>query len=440
MLGRHRNSNDSSTKKRHPRRSAVLWSSMGVLVLSAIAIGYHELHKPLSAVPNVGPPVKPVQIKKTPADIGRTNILLIGTDTRPNQTGGNTDVMILCSIDPQNKRIEMMSVPRDTKINLPDGSVGKINAALSMGGPQATINIVSTLLNEPIDDYALTHFGGLVNVIDTLHGITINVPEPMHYNTGDKKWNMINLKPGVQTLNGVQALGFVRFREDALGDIGRTERQQQFLTALAQKLLRPANVTKLPALVNEFYSTVQTNMSMLQILTLASQANQFKSYKIIHETLPGSFHNPDPNIPGDLSYWIVNPNEAKWSAQQFFNDGVVQSNPIQDPSVTQNWTKPTTPPANQTGNSTGGGSSSNSTTGGPPPSATGPSVPYTVSASSAYIRSGPGTQYAVVASVLQGQIVQVIGASGTWDKIQVNATQTGYIAGWLLNAGAQASG
>lgn len=433
MSGRHRHSEqypNTGDKRRTPRKKTIIWSSLGVLAIAAVGAGYYELHRPLSAVAPTGRTITPVHIKKNSQDVGRTNVLLIGTDTRPGQVGGNTDVLILCSIDPKNQRIEMLSIPRDTKVPLPNGSVGKINSALWLGGPQATANVVATLIHQPIDDYALTHFGGLVDIVNTVHGITVNVPEPMHYNTGDKRYGMINLNPGVQTLNGPQALGFVRFREDALGDIGRTERQQVFLQALATKLLQPANIPQLPTLVREFYRTVQTNMSVLQILKLASDAGQFKTYKIIHETLPGSFHNPNPNIPGDLSYWIVNPNEAKWAAQQFFYNGVVQSNPIQDPSFTQNWTPPTTPSTNPSSNGTGsgntGGSNSGTTSNQYSP------VPYSVNVSSAYVRSGPGTNYRIIASVLQDQTVQVIGTSGKWDEIELNSTQTGYIAGWLV--------
>ncbi|WDL96871.1 LCP family protein [Alicyclobacillus sp. ALC3] len=433
MSGRQHHSElypNTGKKRRNPRKKALIGSSIGILAVAAVSTGYYELHRPLSAVSPTGKAITPVHIKETPQDVGRTNVLLIGTDTRPHQVGGNTDVLILCSIDPKSQRIEMLSIPRDTKVTLPDGTVGKINSALWVGGPQATVNVVSTLIHQPIDSYALTHFGGLVDIVNTIHGITVNVPEPMHYNTGDKQYGMIDLNPGVQTLNGPQALGFVRFREDALGDIGRTERQQVFLQALAAKLLRPSNIPQLPTLVHEFYSTVQTNMSVLQILKLASDAGQFKTYKIIHETLPGSFHNPNPNIPGDLSYWIVNPNEAKWAAQQFFDNGVVQANPVQDPSVTQNWTPPTSPSTNPTSKSTGSGNTGRS---GPGTSPSGSSpVSYSVNVSSAYVRSGPGTNYSVIASVLQGQTVQVIGTSGKWDKIQLNSTQTGYIAGWLV--------
>ena len=156
---------------------------------------------------------------------GRTTVLLLGADMRPGDTMGNADVIMVASIDEQNHRIELMSVPRDTQVAFPDGKYRKINESLNMAGPELTMNLTENLLGMPIDNYALTYFDGLVQIINTVHGIDITVPKRMYYFTGDKKHGFIHLNPGMQTLNGEQALGFVRYRKDALGDIGRTARQ-----------------------------------------------------------------------------------------------------------------------------------------------------------------------------------------------------------------------
>lgn len=316
------------------------------VMVSCLTLGaavYYALTRPLThteAAQYKGKMLPPVETT-APKD-KRTNILLIGTDTRAGEPGGNTDVLILCSIDRKNKRIELLSIPRDTKVMFPDGTYSKINEGFMLGGPALTESLVNDLIHQPIDHYALTHFGGLVDIIDTIGGITMKVDKRMHYNTGDKQYAVINLRPGVQTLTGEQALGYVRFRHDTLGDISRTERQQKFLTALANQLLQPTNVTKLPMLVREFWGTIDTDMSMFDVLGLAEKAKQYKGYQIIHETLPGSFHDPDKNTPNDSSYWIVNPQEARYIAEQFFDKGVVVRSPIQDPSVTKNWTPPVT--------------------------------------------------------------------------------------------------
>ena len=348
LAGRH--ARKPSLEKPKSTRRRALWISLLSILGALIFLGggaYYWLTRPLThqvKYPDVRLPKTSAATPAKPEDKTRETVLLIGTDSRPGEPGGNTDVLILTSIDPKNERIEMLSIPRDTKVMYPDGTYAKVNQALMLGGPNLTKSLMTELTGQPIDNYALTHFGGLVDIINTIGGITINVPERMYYNTGDKQYNIINLHKGVQTLNGVQALGFVRFRHDALGDIGRTERQQQFLKALSEKLLQPDNIPKLPTLIREFWGTMDTDMSLLDVLKLGARADTYRGYQIIHETLPGSFHNPDPSVKNDESYWIVNPHEAKYAATQLFEHGLVQRNPIQDPTVTKHWTPPTSTP------------------------------------------------------------------------------------------------
>lgn len=325
-----------------PRRSKVRFvgASAAVILFVACGFAYHELTHPLTHGQLTRPVSRNFSQPRIPSDPSRTTILLMGTDTRPGDTGGNSDVMVLCSIDRDNQRIELLSIPRDTKVQFPDGHYAKINQAMQIGGPPLVESLVEKLVDEPIDNYALTHFGGLVNIINTIGGVTVNVPERMYYNTGDSQYNIINLRKGTQTLTGQQALGFVRFRHDALGDIGRTERQQEFLTALGHQMLKPASIPRLPAIARECWSTVDTDMNLLEVMSLCARATKYENYTIIHETLPGSFHDPNPQVPGDQSYWIVNPDQAKYVAKNLFVRGNVQENPIQDPSLTEHWTTP----------------------------------------------------------------------------------------------------
>lgn len=444
------------------RRRRVLLGSMGVGVLVVAGIAYAIVRHTGDA--NFHPHIVPLP----PSEQNRFTTLLIGTDTRPGETGGNTDVLMVASIDYQHHRIELLSIPRDTKVMFPDGTYGKINEAYSLGGVSLTDNLIIGLTGMRIPNYALTHFGGMVDIINTIGGISLNVPERMNYNTGDKQYGIINLYPGYQQLNGEQALGFVRFREDALGDIGRTVRQQEFLKALAQGLFQPSNLPKLPKLVSEFWNTLDTNMNIGNVFAIATGANQLKSFKVISETLPGAFHNP--SFPGDVSYWIVNPLMAKWAAQQFFYKGIIQPNIFYSEQQVNNWTPPlpgesptsgqTTPSPSTGGESSTSGSSGQSSTssnGSPsskpstnsssPPTGTSSSsgstgtpqttavapVPMVVSGSSANIRSGPGTTYSIIGSLIQGANVTVIGKSGDWDQVAMANGGSGYIADFLLS-------
>lgn len=423
MTGRHARKRKRITPQPQRRRRMGLLVSSVFGSLAVLAGGaYYILMTPLDRFKGAAAQThsKPIRtFHQTPSKAAdRINVLLIGTDSRPGDSSGNTDVLILASLDNLHKRIELMSIPRDSKVTFPNGNQGKINQSLSLGGPQLTIQLVESLLHQPVDYYALTRFNGLVNMIDTIGGLQINVKERMYYNTGDKQWNLIDLRPGLQTLNGAQALGFVRFRHDALGDIGRTGRQQEFVTALSERLLQPGNVTKLPTLIHELWSTMDTNMSALEVGDLAATAKKYSGYPIIHETLPGSFHNPNPAIVNDPSYWDVNPQQAAYVAQQFFDQGVVQSNPVQDPSTTANWQPPT---ANQ---GEGSKDTSHATT----------SAPWSgnafmkVKEERALVRTGPDETYPVIKTVQYGDTVKVVGQEGQWYRLQFPDGTIGYIA------------
>lgn len=329
------------------RRRLYRLIAVSALFVGSAAAVYHRLRQPIADVRGAN---RTHSVWTGKHQVDRTNILLIGTDKRPDDPSGHTDVLVLCSIDDKHKRIEFMSIPRDTKVQYPNGHTAKINESLNIGGPVLAVQLVSKLLNQPIDHYAITHFDGLVDIINTIGGIELNVDENMDYNTGDKQYNRIHLHKGKQLLNGSDALGYVRFRHDALGDIGRTKRQQQFLAATAEQLLQPANIVRLPTLVHQFWGTIDSDLSVMDVVAIATHAEAIRTYQAIHETLPGSFHDPDPAILDDASYWIVNPLQAQYAAEQFFEKGLVQTNPVQDPVTTEHWQRPTSSAAKTTKN------------------------------------------------------------------------------------------
>lgn len=315
-----------ASPKRKRRQRIILWSSIGLAVIILGGVAYAMLSR--TGDKNWHDP-KPVTVP--PTEPSRFTALLIGTDTRPGEHGGNTDVLMVLSIDYKAKRIGLLSVPRDTLVQLPNGSTGKINSLYDIGGVPLLDQTVENLIGMDIPNYAITHFGGLVNIIDTVGGVWIDVPERMNYNTGDKVYGIIDLYPGYQKLSGQQALGFARFREDALGDIGRTVRQQLFLKAFEKALLQPSNIPVLPQLVSEFSNTVETNLSKAQELNFATNAKSLKGFTVINMTLPGAY---------DAANWYVNPNQAKWVTHQFFYQGIKPANMIQTMTQVQQWTPP----------------------------------------------------------------------------------------------------
>lgn len=231
----------------------------------------------------------------------RTNILVLGVDARPGETRSRSDTMILVSIDPKLDKAAIISIPRDTKVEIAGSGTQKICAANVIGGPQFAVKTVEELMNVKIDYYVEMDFNGFEDIVDTLGGVTINVPHKMY-----KPSEGIDLKPGVQKLNGKNALAFVRFRDYVNGDIDRTAMQQTFIKALAGEVLQPKTITKLPKLVSQINQYVNTNMGVKDMLRIASWAPGFNTESIVTQTLPGSFYDVRDEY-GNLinSYWVA---------------------------------------------------------------------------------------------------------------------------------------
>lgn len=233
----------------------------------------------------------------------RTNILILGVDARPGQDNkghARSDTLLLVSLDPNLKKVAIVSIPRDTRVKL-NGATDKINSANVYGGPELATKLVGEIMSIKVDYYVEMDFTGFKNIIDTLGGVDINVPQRMSKPSED-----IDLQPGQQRLNGSQALGFVRFRDYTYGDIGRTEAQQQFLKALSKEVLQAKTVTRLPSLVSELHQSIYTNISVSDMLKLAAWAPAFNSEGIYAQTLPGTFYE-ERDAYGELtaSYWVV---------------------------------------------------------------------------------------------------------------------------------------
>ena len=246
---------------------------------------------------------------------GRTNVLLMGTDARAGEPSQRTDTMILCSIDPASRQVALLSIPRDTRVDLPGHGLDKINDADVYGGPDEAMAVAGNLLGVDINYYVLADFNGFKDIVDTLGGVTVDVKSNMyHYDPMDGGIYTIDLKKGVQVLDGTKALEFVRFRDDALGDIDRTARQQEFLTALVKKMMQPSSLTKLPALAPEVMRDVHTNLPLAMVVSLARTAAGIDNLQVVRQTLPGYFATI-----GGISYWVVDPDQARAVAAAVLN-------------------------------------------------------------------------------------------------------------------------
>lgn len=231
----------------------------------------------------------------------RINILLLGMDARPGEDMTRTDTMILVSIDPDLKKVAMVSIPRDTRIEVPGSNMNKICTANMVGGPRLAVRMTEKLLKEDVDYYVLMEFKGFEEMVDTLGGVDIEVDQRMY-----KPSEGIDLRPGPQRLNGHDALAFVRYRDYVTGDIERTDHQQQFLKALADEVMQASTIPKLPSLIKQVSQLVDTDMGVTDMLKLARWIPAFTTDSIASTTLPGYFAEVRGSDGSLLSsYWVA---------------------------------------------------------------------------------------------------------------------------------------
>ncbi len=245
-----------------------------------------------------------------PFGLRRQNILFLGVDAsgNPNDlwSGTRTDTIILVNIDPKTKSVNALSIPRDSKVYLPgDNGVNKINAAHAIGGIEMTKKTIEDTLGVHIDRYIMVHDNAVKEIVDAMDGLDVYVEKPMHYN--DYSGNLhINFTKGDHHLNGQQAVEYLRFRHDALGDIGRTQRQQWLLRSLLNKLKQPETITKIPDIISVAKKYIKTDMSFYEMSQYAALVKHIDMDKIEVAMLPGA-----PNQKGYISYWILDPEKTQ---------------------------------------------------------------------------------------------------------------------------------
>ena len=201
-----------------------------------------------------------------------------------------TDTLILAFIDPVQKKLTLLSVPRDSLVHIPGVGVGRINEASTIGGYDLTKRMVRRLVGCKIDHYLVVNFESFKHLVNLVGGVRVNVDKRMRYATEAGVYK-IKLDPGWQVLSGDKALQFVRFRNEPLGDISRVERQRKFLIALYKKLKQPGNIVKLPQFLSLGRKYLKTDLSpdeMLRVVNFARTVDPEQAIKSY--TLPGNFY------------------------------------------------------------------------------------------------------------------------------------------------------
>lgn len=249
------------------------------------------------------------------------NILVMGIDVVPEAMpnsdevfAGRTDTLLLVRVDAEAGTLNVMSIPRDTRVQIPGFGMDKINQANVLGGPELVAQTIGyNLGNIQVDRYVRINTTAFREMVDLVGGIEVNVPKRMEY-TDRTQGLFIDLYPGWQTLNGDQAEQFARYRHES-GDIGRVQRQQMLLKALRERLTNPTVIPKLPQAIRVAQRYVDTNLTLEEMLAIANFGLEIESNQLQMVMLPGRFSTP---AEFTASYWLPNWESSATIMQTFF--------------------------------------------------------------------------------------------------------------------------
>jgi LCP family protein required for cell wall assembly len=276
------------------------------------AIAYKNLH-----LPELDRPVNILVLgtKVLTSDVPALTSEDVGYHALVNSFQGQTDTMLLVRFDPQHQKLNVLSIPRDTQVEMEGEGIRKINDANAIGGPSLAAETVGRLLGGvPIDRYLRINVQGVEKFIDALGGVTVYVPKDMKY-TDFSQHLYIDLKEGEQHLDGDKAVQFLRYRYDQFGDIGRVQRQQAFIRALTEQALKPQTLLKIHDIFKVVRANIDTNLSLEELLALAGFASKTQRSDVQMLMLPGTFNGDGRH---SVSYWLPDPEKIQRVASQYF--------------------------------------------------------------------------------------------------------------------------
>ncbi len=234
--------------------------------------------------------------------------LVVGTDA----SGLNTDTILVSSFDTVNNKVNILQVPRNSMLDV-DRNNRKVNASFAIGQEEQLEMDLENLIGIPIDRYVVVSIQAFRDIVDAVGGVEINVPQAMQYEDPYQDL-VIDLQPGVQTLNGVQAEGFVRYRSGyADADIGRLKAQKAFISAFMKKLFSVKGALQIPELVNVVSENLKTNLNTNEMIFLATKALSLGGDDIRFFTLTGE------NYRDGIAYYALYKEETMQIINTYFN-------------------------------------------------------------------------------------------------------------------------
>lgn len=251
---------------------------------------------------------------------GKLRVLIIGEDNGVNGNGrqatGRSDTLMVASYDPETGELSLLSIPRDTLVEIPGRkNKDKINHAFAFGGVELTMRTVSQFLRIPLRYYIHVQTDGFRRLVDAIGGVPIYVERDMRY-TDQAGGLYINLKQGEHVLNGEQAEGYIRYRVDS--DLKRVERQQKFVAAALKQALKPANILKFNQLLKIAMQSVKTNIPVGVALRYLSILESVKNSNVTSYTIEG---NPNVWING-INYFEPDHQKLEQLIETYFYSDV----------------------------------------------------------------------------------------------------------------------
>ena len=261
-----------------------------VAAVCAVAYMLFSYFNPEKGMDNLSPGER-LSLKK--------NIIVLGVDERAEEYDvGRSDTLFVVMFDTNKKAASLLSIPRDTRVRIKNHGWDKINHAYAYGGRELTQKTTEELLGIKINNYVMVDFKGFVGLVDAIGGVDINVEKDMYYYDS---WDgfKIDIKKGMQHLDGKAAIQYVRYRDEE-GDIGRIRRQQHFLMAVYDRITSANMLLHIPGLAKQLTNMVKTDLPLTDMVDLGRALHSMvKSKGLAMATVPGT-----PEYIDGISYWL----------------------------------------------------------------------------------------------------------------------------------------
>ena len=296
------------------------------LILGVFLYGYSYLND-----------IKTVKISKEDKDLGIKpkdnykekdkdnkviNIALFGGDGRDEKDVSRSDSIMILSIDKANKKLKLSSIMRDTYVDVYGHGMTKINHAYAYGGPELAIRTLNENFNLNIRDYAFVNFDSFEKVVDTIGGVNIELNESEVREINKHIKNSSIKTPGMNHLNGQEALTYSRIRKIGNGDYERTERQRRVIEEIFEKG-KNIGITKYPEVVDSVFPYVETSLTKMDIVKLGTYGLTNNIKTLEQNRFPKDEHSHGEFI-GKVWYLVTDLEETEKQIHEFIYETMDQ--------------------------------------------------------------------------------------------------------------------